>query len=172
SNLHPNSLVHPSLHYPALVELVESDVTDTLIECLANNVVEVVDYVLNDIPPLVSQTSSRTCFLEFLKFANDVIRSAHVTTPVILVSIVYVNRVKPRMQIALEQWAYERVILGALVVAQKYLNDAAMKNVHWALCTRIFGKGDVGVIEREFLAVLDFELSISEADLLAQHSVL
>jgi hypothetical protein len=41
--------------------------------------------------------------------------------------------------------------------------------VHWAVCTGVFGKRDVGRIEREFLDVLDFELSISEADIMAHH---
>ena len=40
------------------------------------------------------------------------------------------------------------------------------------MCTGIFGKRDIGRIEREFLAVLDWELSISEADVLAHHAQL
>jgi hypothetical protein len=49
------------------------------------------------------------------------------------------------------------------------LNDSTLKNVHWALCTGVFGKRDVGRIEREYLDVLNFELKISEDDLLAHH---
>ncbi|KAJ7694047.1 hypothetical protein B0H14DRAFT_3175155 [Mycena olivaceomarginata] len=52
------------------------------------------------------------------------------------------------------------VFLGALIVASKYLNDSTLKNVHWALCTEIFGKSDIGLVEREFLEVLDFQLSV------------
>lgn len=44
-----------------------------------------------------------------------------------------------------------------------------MKNVHWALCTGVFGKRDVGRIEREYLDVLNFELKITEDDLLSHH---
>lgn len=40
------------------------------------------------------------------------------------------------------------------------------------MCTGIFGKRDIGRIEREFLAVLDWELSISEADVLSHHAQL
>jgi hypothetical protein len=49
------------------------------------------------------------------------------------------------------------------------LNDSTLKNVHWALCTGVFGKRDVGRIEREFLDVLDFQLSVSEDDILSHH---
>ncbi|KIK30990.1 hypothetical protein PISMIDRAFT_5554, partial [Pisolithus microcarpus 441] len=53
-----------------------------------------------------------------------------------------------------------------------YLNDSTLKNVQWAYCTGVFGKRDVGRIEREFLQVLDFELSISEDDILSHHDSL
>ena len=51
----------------------------------------------------------------------------------------------------------------------QYLNDSTLKNIHWALCTGVFGKRDVGRIEREYLEVLNFELGISEADVLSHH---
>ncbi len=59
-----------------------------------------------------------------------------------------------------------------MLISPQYLNDSTLKNVHWALCTGVFGKRDIGRIEREFLDVLDFELSVSEADLLAHHDAL
>jgi hypothetical protein len=40
-------------------------------------------------------------------------------------------------------------------------------NSYWARCTRIFGKIDIGGVEREFLDVLDWELGLTENDLLA-----
>jgi hypothetical protein len=38
------------------------------------------------------------------------------------------------------------------------------------MCTGIFGKRDIGRIEREMLAVLDWELSLSDSDILAHHA--
>jgi hypothetical protein len=58
------------------------------------------------------------------------------------------------------------------MTASKYLNDSTLKNVHWALCSGVFGKRDVGRIEREFLDVLDFELRIAEDDILSHHNYL
>ena len=37
------------------------------------------------------------------------------------------------------------------------------------MCTGVFGKRDVGRIEREFLQVLNWDLSISEDDILSHH---
>lgn len=56
-----------------------------------------------------------------------------------------------------------------LIFSSQYLNDSTLKNIHWALCTGVFGKRDVGRIEREYLEVLNFELGVSEADLLSHH---
>ena len=115
---------------------------------------------------------------------------AEVEVPVVLATLVYLNRAKAHLHIALEEWANERVFLGALIAASKvsfrsfiqmdlcdsqvmqYLNDSSLKNVHWAVCTGVFGKRDIGRIEREFLDVLDFELSITENDIMVYHDAI
>ncbi|KAH9928454.1 uncharacterized protein BXZ73DRAFT_90542 [Epithele typhae] len=174
SPLHPASLVDPSSHSPALLELVEVDMSRSLIEHVVDTVAETVDYALGR--PSSSRRgrslSRSTEHTKFLNFVTDVLHKAEVKVPALLVTLVYIERAKPHIQIALEQWAHERVFLGALILANKYLNDSTLKNVHWALCTGVFGKRDIGRIEREFLDVLDFELSVSEADLLAHHDAL
>ncbi len=157
-----------------------------------DTVAETVDYALGR-PSSSTRGRSMSRHSEqtkFTKFVTDVISKAEVKVPALLVTLVYINRAKPHIQIALEQWAHERVFLGALILANKvclfphtratfnqltssqYLNDSTLKNVHWALCTGVFGKRDIGRIEREFLDVLDFELGVSESDLLAHHDAL
>ncbi|KAI0374601.1 hypothetical protein BV20DRAFT_1010067 [Pilatotrama ljubarskyi] len=174
SPIHPASQIDPALHSPALLELVDISLGRNLIEHVVDTVVETVDYALGR--PSSStrgrSLSRHTEHSKFLKFVTDVIHKAEVKVPALLVTLVYINRAKPHIQIALEQWANERVFLGALILANKYLNDSTLKNIHWALCTGVFGKRDIGRIEREFLDVLDFELGVSEADLLAHHDAL
>ncbi|KAH9900756.1 hypothetical protein C8Q73DRAFT_662322 [Cubamyces lactineus] len=174
SPIHPASLVDPASHSPALLELIEISLGRNLIEHIVDTVTETVDYALGR--PSSSargrSLSRHTEHSKFLKFVSDVIYKAEVKVPALLVTLVYINRAKPHIQIALEQWANERVFLGALILANKYLNDSTLKNVHWALCTGVFGKRDIGRIEREFLDVLDFELGVTEADLLAHHDAL
>ncbi|RDX49833.1 hypothetical protein OH76DRAFT_1381898 [Lentinus brumalis] len=172
--VHPASLVDPSLHSPALMEIVDMELSRTLIEHVVDTVTETVDYALGR-PSSSTRGRSLSRHSEhskFLKFVTDVLHRAEIKVPALLVTLVYIERAKPHIQIALEQWAHERVFLGALILANKYLNDSTLKNVHWALCTGVFGKRDIGRIEREFLDVLDFELSVHEADLLAHHDTL
>ncbi|EIW84764.1 hypothetical protein CONPUDRAFT_116938 [Coniophora puteana RWD-64-598 SS2] len=174
SPIHKASLVDAALHSPALLELLDIKVSRPVIEYLVDTVVDTVDYAMGR--PSSSRRgrtlSRHSEHSAFHTFVNNVLTRAEVTIPVILVSLVYIDRAKPHLQIALEEWACERVFLGAIMVASKYLNDSTLKNIHWALCTGVFGKRDVGRIEREFLDVLDFELGVSEADILSHHDSL
>ncbi|PSR73903.1 hypothetical protein PHLCEN_2v10261 [Hermanssonia centrifuga] len=160
------SLVDPALHSPALMELLNTELSRTLIEYIVDRVVDVVDYALGR--PSTStrgrSSSRRSAHAEFSGFARTVIERAGVQLPVLLGTLVYLDRARPHLQLSLEEWACERVFLGALICANK--------NVHWSLCTGLFNKRDVGRIEREFLDVLDFELQISEADILVHHDAI
>ncbi|KAI0273510.1 hypothetical protein BC834DRAFT_928745 [Gloeopeniophorella convolvens] len=171
SPIHKASLVEASTHSPALLELVEQKLSRPIIEYLVDSVVDTVDYALGR--PSHSgrgrALSRHTEGSAFATMVNNVLTRAEVEVPVVLASLVYLNRAKPHLHIALEEWANERVFLGAIIVASKYLNDSSLKNVHWAVCTGVFGKRDIGRIEREFLDVLDFELSISDDDIMAHH---
>ncbi|KAI0934885.1 hypothetical protein AcV5_006580 [Taiwanofungus camphoratus] len=174
SPVHKASLVDPSLHSPALMELLDINLSRNFLEYVVDNVVETVDYALGR-PSSSSRGRSLSRHSEhakFTAFVTDVIHKAEVKVPALLVTLVYIDRAKPHLQIALEQWACERVFLGALILANKYLNDSTLKNIHWALCTGVFGKRDIGRIEREFLDVLDFELGVHEADILSHHGVI
>ena len=59
----------------------------------------------------------------FAEFATSVIRKSQVTLPILLVALVYIERSRPHLFIELEQWACERIFLGALVVASKVSLD-------------------------------------------------
>ena len=57
--------------------------------------------------------------VDFPTWYTNVLTKAEVRVPVLLVALVYIDRAKPHLQIALEQWACERVFLGALILANK-----------------------------------------------------
>jgi Cyclin, N-terminal domain len=56
---------------------------------------------------------------KFTTFVATVVTRAEINTPTLLASLVYIDRAKPHLHIALEEWALERVFLGALIVASK-----------------------------------------------------
>ncbi|KAJ7685779.1 hypothetical protein DFH06DRAFT_50599 [Mycena polygramma] len=172
SPVHPGSLVDPATHAPALMQLIDIKLDPHVIDYVVDCVAETVDYAMGRTAPSSSvppRGSSTNYLPKFTSFVSTVLSRAEVTPPTLLVALAYTHRARPHLSIALEEWALERVFLGALIAASKYTNDSTLKNVHWALCTGVFGKRDVGRIEREFLDVLDWELGVREADLLAHH---
>ncbi|KAJ7850720.1 hypothetical protein B0H13DRAFT_2086678 [Mycena leptocephala] len=166
SPVHAGSLVDPATHAPALLELIDIKLDRHVIDYVVDCVSETVDHAMRRTVP---SRPSRTYLPKFHTLVSTVLSRAEVTAPTLLVSLVYIQRARPHLCISLEEWALERVFLGALICASKYANDSTLKNAHWALCTGVFGNKDVGRIEREFLDVLDWELGVREADLLAHH---
>ncbi|KAJ4471030.1 hypothetical protein C8J55DRAFT_521657 [Lentinula edodes] len=170
SPIHHASLVDASTHSSALLQLVDVKLSRQILDYVVDCVADTVDFAMGRPPlPLNKRLSRRAGLSSFTTFVTNVYTRAEVAMPVILSSLAYIDRAKPHLHIALEEWALERVFLGALILASKYSNDSTLKNIHWALCTGVFGKRDVGRIEREFLDVLNWELSVSEEDILAHY---
>ncbi|KAK6966275.1 alternative cyclin pcl1, partial [Favolaschia claudopus] len=167
SPVHPASLKDPASHSPELIQLVDMQISQPVIEYLTTSVIETVNYALSRAPTHRSPHTHK-----FLRFVATVLSRAEVTSATVLVSLAYISRARRHLSIALEEWALERVFLGAVIVASKYTQDSTLRSAQWAMVTGIFGKGDIGRIEREFLDVLDWELSVAEADLLARHELL
>ncbi|KAJ7753111.1 hypothetical protein DFH07DRAFT_744662, partial [Mycena maculata] len=173
SPVHPASLVDPTTHSPALMQLLEIKLSRPVIDYVVDCVYETVDHALDHLPfssptrgPSPTPSNPRQ---KFASFVLNVLARADVSPATLLVALVYITRARPHIVIALRQYALERVFLGAFIVANKYTHDRALKNVDWALCTGVFRKRDIGRIEQEFLDVLDWELGVRDADLLAHH---
>ncbi|KAK7019522.1 hypothetical protein R3P38DRAFT_2713529, partial [Favolaschia claudopus] len=177
-SMHPASLVDSACHSSALLELVDIKLDTRVIDYTIEIVAETVDFAMATTPPSPSTSRSgppphiASLLPSFRPFLTTVLTRAEVTLPTLLVALVYTARARPHLAIALPSYALERVFLGALICASKYTNDSTLKNVHWALCTGVFGKRDIGRIEREFLAVLDWELGVREEDVMAHHEAL
>ncbi|KAF9008541.1 hypothetical protein BDZ89DRAFT_1168222 [Hymenopellis radicata] len=175
SSIHHASFVDPSTHSPVLMQMLDLPISESVIDYLVERVADTVEFAINSSHPSYSRGRNpmrRQKHPKFTEFATNVLRRSETTTAVLLTTLVYIDRSKRHLQIAHNEWAMERVFLGALILASKYLNDSTLKNVHWATCTGVFGKRDIGRVEREFLDVLDFELHVSEADLLMHHHLL
>jgi hypothetical protein len=163
---------NPAFHSPAVLELIAFAVTDKFTNYVAETTIGTIDSALGYQSTAWNRTSLDTRRVPFKRFVWDIIRRASVRMPVLLVTLVYIARASPNLHIgpSTEDWACERVFLGALMVASKYTNDSTLKNVHWALATGVFGKRDVNRIEREFLEVLNWQLSVDQKDILAHYS--
>lgn len=137
--LHPASLVDASLHSTATLQLVGSALTDCLIgksarksnplcclplfgllDYVVQCTVEAVDFALGRVSAFDTSNSKDVYrHAEFTEFVSNVLSRSEVQVPVVLASLVYIHRAKPYLSIKTEQWACERVFLGALILAAK-----------------------------------------------------
>ncbi|KAL4246707.1 hypothetical protein ABKN59_008439 [Abortiporus biennis] len=167
-SVHIASQVDPALHSPAIFELLDVNLAQTLVEYTVDTVIEAVHCALLHGSGL-STYGRHLAREQFSAFVRSVLHKAEIQMPVVLVALCYIDRARRYLRIAVEEWATERVFLGALVLAYKYVNDSTLQNYHWAFCTGVFGSRDIGRVEREFLDVLDYDLSVTEKDILAHH---
>jgi len=141
SPIHPASLIDRNCHSPALLELVElkvsqqvyskslvcfltySFLTHISLDYTIDRVIETVDYAMRKSTASSSRgrafNKRKPEHVKFAGFVKDVLSRAEVTMPTLLATLVYIDRARPQLHIGLEQWALERVFLGALIVASK-----------------------------------------------------
>jgi len=89
---------------------------DYVVQCTA----EAVDFALGRVSsPSHSNPKDVYRHAEFTEFVSNVLSRSEMKAPVVLASLVYIHRAKPHLSIGTEQWACERVFLGALMLAAK-----------------------------------------------------
>lgn len=72
-----------------------------------------------DRPSKRGRSMKRGTESDFSTLVKNTLYRAEVEFPTVLVALAYLDRARPHLQIALEEFANERVFLGALVVASK-----------------------------------------------------
>ncbi|KAJ7100044.1 hypothetical protein B0H15DRAFT_998941 [Mycena belliarum] len=127
----------------SLLQLMSLKISCPVVEYVVDCVSEAVDHALGRAPAPRGRSATRSpLHTKFTAFVSTMLERSH-----------------PRPHLPAR-------------LPRNYTNDSTLKNVHWALCSGVFGRRDVGRIEREFLAVLDWELAVASAELLAHHAAL
>ena len=96
-----------------------SQLTHSTPDYIAETTVGAVDAALGYPSTAWNRTPLGSRRVPFTRFVWDVIRRASVKMPVLLTTLVYITRAKSHLHIETEDWACERVFLGALMVASK-----------------------------------------------------
>jgi bacterioferritin-associated ferredoxin len=108
-------------------------------------------------------------------FIARVTRLSKVSANVVAVACIYLDRLKAHLPEHARglPCTRHRVLLAALIVAFKYLNDVGMRNRHWARISGVFDVSEVNLMERQFLHLIDYSLGFTagELDPLLEHSM-
>ncbi|KZT52741.1 hypothetical protein CALCODRAFT_418062, partial [Calocera cornea HHB12733] len=102
------------------------------------------------------------------RFIRSLVERSRVHTATLLSTAVYLERVAARIPKGGEGLpdTCHRIFLATLIIASKALNDSSPKNSHWVEYARFFTAADVIMMEKQLLALLDYNLLFTEADLM------
>ncbi|KAJ3905217.1 hypothetical protein F5879DRAFT_951579 [Lentinula edodes] len=174
SRIHRASLVDASEHSPALLELLDVDLSAHLIDHVVECVTVVIDFIMRRRRPLSKSKTAERCIAlqHFRIFVKMLLARSGVKIPVVLAALVYIDRAKYRLQSIMYglEFPLEQIFLGALTAASKYLNDLTIKNFHWEASTLIFSAREIGEFELVFLGCLRWDLRLSEEDIMAHYA--
>jgi G1/S-specific cyclin PLC1 len=109
------------------------------------------------------------------EFITQLVVSSNVQVPTLMSTLVYLTRLKSKLQPMARglRCTSHRILLAALILAAKYLNDSSPKNKHWANYSNItteyynfgFTRTEVNLMEKQLLFLLEWDLRITEEDL-------
>lgn len=89
----------------------------------------------------------------------------------LIIASIYCERLHD-ITIHREMYAYDRIGLGALIIANKYVEDRTYSNRSWSTATAYYPRKTINRIEREFIAVMDWNFHVPQEELINRIPVL
>ncbi|CCH59659.1 hypothetical protein TBLA_0B08440 [Henningerozyma blattae CBS 6284] len=102
-------------------------------------------------------------------FITRLVNYTNVPSGTLLTTAVYLNRLKQLLPAEASgiQSTRHRIFLACLILSAKYNNDSSPLNIHWMNHTNdLFCLNDINLMERQLLKLLNWDLSITEHDLI------
>lgn len=152
----------------ALKVLMKSPVTDDMIRFLTNCTLKVLPTPAQNYPtPPGSPGCNRLPSL--MSFISRLVRHTNVYTSTLLTTACYLNRLKcvlPRDASGVPSTIH-RIFLACLILSAKFHNDSSPLNKHWAKYTDgLFTVHDVNLMERQLVQLLNWDLRVTNDDLI------
>lgn len=167
----------------ALEHFVYEPVSSQMIQYLARKASEVIQCEESrqssiptppQTPPEDSQPTKKD-LPSIERFIASLVRKSNVQVPTLMSCLVYLDRLKQKLPPVAKglRCTVHRIFLAALILTAKFLNDSSPKNKHWSEYSHVrayegfgFSKTEVNLMEKQLLYLLDWDLNISQADLL------
>lgn len=161
-------MVYSTTDLKALRIFVQSPVTHDMIHKLVVATLQVI--------PCTGDKSSKSSPGEkslpsLMTFISRLVRYTNVYSGTLMTTLVYLNKLKqklPKNALGMPCTRH-RIFLSCLILASKFHNDSSPKNVHWASYTDgLFTLKDVNLMERQLLYLLNWDIKVSNDDMISQ----
>lgn len=121
-----------------------------------------------------SQTASGRAIPPLLDFVRGLVYATHTIPVTILTGMALLERLGSKLPARVSGSAEtcHRVILAALILANKLLYDVPMKNVVWADYTGgLYSVSEINLMEKQFLEFIDFNTNVKDEELFHQYTL-
>ncbi|CAH6719161.1 PHO85 cyclin-1 [[Candida] jaroonii] len=103
------------------------------------------------------------------KFLNRLIDCLNLNNGILMFTMIYLNRLKLKLPNNCKGLpsTRHRILLSCLILSIKFNNDFSLKNHDWLkLTNRLFNLKDINLMERQLLYLLNWNLVVSEQEIL------
>ncbi|CCH58578.1 hypothetical protein TBLA_0A07890 [Henningerozyma blattae CBS 6284] len=155
--------------------LMKSPVTDDIIRYVTNCTLKVLPHnngsQLPSPPssPVDGKAPSIPKLPSLMTFITRIVRYTNVQVSTLLMTVCYLNKLKkllPADAVGIPSTIH-RLFLACLILSAKFHNDSSPLNVHWANYTNgLFSVKDVNLMERQLLSLLDWNLQLTEHEII------
>ncbi|KAM7156826.1 cyclin-Y-like protein 1 [Molossus nigricans] len=95
------------------------------------------------------------------RFIYPIFTAFKLTGEFAITTLVYIERLVIYAEIDISPTNWKRVVLGAILLSSKYLDDLAIWNVHFCRIIKGLTLKDVNELERQYIYLLQFNLCVS-----------
>ncbi|KAI9304457.1 hypothetical protein BJ944DRAFT_240536 [Cunninghamella echinulata] len=149
---------------------LDSRISHELVSLLTSEVSNIVAPSSSTIKSECSSTNlitTTTCIPPLHDFIDLLTRRSRTKTGTLLIAFILLNRLSYRLGYVTTGMASapQRIFLASLIISTKLINDTSPKNKHWmTFANDYFELNEINLMEKQFLTLMDFNLSITEKD--------
>lgn len=158
----------------ALQVLLKSPISHEMVTHVVNTTLKVIQCkksktIAIPSPPSSPCKTTTVPLPSLMTFITRLIRHTNVYTGTFLSTLVYLQRISVKLPKNSEgsPCTLHRIFLACLILSSKFHNDSSPKNAVWAKYTDgLFQTEDVNLMERQLLNLLNWDLTVSEPELI------
>lgn len=106
-----------------------------------------------------------------MTFISRLVRYTNVYAGTLMTTLLYLKKLKLKLPKTAQglPCTRHRIFLSCLILASKFHNDSSPKNIHWSTYTDgLFSLQDVNLMERQLLFLLNWDIRVSNEDMILQ----